>query len=204
MIVQIANNATAPDLSALGVQSLARDGGYRPDTWFSHSVKAIAIASYQKEYQEIVGQDLSPARFKAELTKLVNLAQRALTVLNPENGPRFRLMVLNVKNLPPSVAGRISVYKLQRFINNLTLTSSSGVGSSISPLVVVVALKAFLLMHGFSTANNSKVPLPSMDALVEVGFLPRIGAQPYAALYEDSALQFMALGYGWRWKVGLT
>jgi ribosomal protein S12 methylthiotransferase accessory factor YcaO len=33
MIVQIANNAKAPDLTTLGVQSLARDIGFRDNTW---------------------------------------------------------------------------------------------------------------------------------------------------------------------------
>lgn len=200
LMVQILNNATAEDLSGLGVQSLASHVG-NVGTWYRHKVKAIAYASFQKEFQAIQSLDLPPGKLKMELKKLETQTQRALVVLNPANGDQFRVIVMNIKNLPEAVGKRITVSKLQRFINQLSLPPSAGIGSCISPTVVCMAFKALLLMNGYNTADNTKILLPTATEFVDVGFLPRTGGKAFPKLHEECAIEYMALGYAWRWKV---
>jgi hypothetical protein len=193
--VQILNNAQAADLSALGVESSGRS---KSSLWFKHPVKSIAIASSQRDYQHLSlsKEAIGDSAFDKGVQVLVNRTQRALAVLNPANGVVFRYFIMNVKNLPGDLPSRLPFVKMQRFLNFLTLS-----GTATLPLVICAALKALLLMHGFSTASNSIVTLASTVELLAVGFLPRTGAVPYPSLYEEAAIQYMALGFAYRYKV---
>jgi hypothetical protein len=130
--------------------------------------------------------------------KLLDRTQRALSVLNPSHGQRWRGVIINIKNFPAEVRRRLSITKLQTLSNNLTYLGP------VSESVMLVALKAFLLLNGFDTAQNSQNTKLSDTRALEVGFLPRYHAADtaqYPILHEKNASKEMAEGFAYRSKV---
>jgi hypothetical protein len=154
-------------------------------------------AVYDVELKEAKATMSAENFIKAE-KRLYDRTQRVLSVLNPAHGERWRGVMINTKNFPADVRGRLSVTKLQILCNNLTYLGP------VPERVMLIALKAFLLLNGFDTTKNSHIENMSDAQALAVGFLPRVhaaGTAQYPFLFEANAMKEMAEGYAYRSKV---